>query len=208
MENKDKYILKYPEEDLVKILKNSGYHSEECEETDPEEEWPIAQPEVEDNDEETTKRKSSSIYTYDKWWRSSAVCIFIILLVYLSKTLIVIYLFKLLRLLHDRIDPTAKLLQKKPSDVENNKIRKRNTSGMPPIGAPSWCLNQDALKRFNRSNENIPIYDRDTDSKSDNCESDNHESSEEISNRNSSKKKKRKDKKKSKQKRNKRHKSK
>jgi hypothetical protein len=36
---KDKYILRYPEEDLVKILRDSSYHSEEWEETDPKEEW-------------------------------------------------------------------------------------------------------------------------------------------------------------------------
>ncbi|CAG8441354.1 2933_t:CDS:2 [Rhizophagus irregularis] len=35
---KDKYILRYPEEDLVKILRDSSYHSEEWEETDPKEE--------------------------------------------------------------------------------------------------------------------------------------------------------------------------
>ena len=64
IENKDKHILKYPEGDLVKILKDSGYHSEEWEETDPEEEWPIAQPE---DDEEAVKRNSSLVYTYDKW---------------------------------------------------------------------------------------------------------------------------------------------
>lgn len=88
IENKDKYILKYPEKDLVKILKNSGYHSEEKEETDPEEEWPTVQSAVvEDNIEQTIKRKSSSIYTYDKWWRSSAVCIFIILLVLFIKNI-------------------------------------------------------------------------------------------------------------------------
>jgi hypothetical protein len=33
LKGNDKYIRKYPEEDLVKILKNSGYHSEEWEET-------------------------------------------------------------------------------------------------------------------------------------------------------------------------------
>jgi hypothetical protein len=35
---------------------------------------------------------------------------------------------------------------------------------VPPIGVPSWCLNKDALERFNRSNVNIPVYDHDTDS--------------------------------------------
>ncbi len=73
---------------MVKILQDSGYHSEEWEETDPEEEWPTVQPAVIEGDEiieEAVKRKSSSIYIYDKWWRSSAVCIFIILLVLFIK---------------------------------------------------------------------------------------------------------------------------
>ena len=34
---------------------------------------------------------------------------------------------------------------------------------MPPIGVPSWCLNQDALEQFNYSNVNIPVYDYNTD---------------------------------------------
>jgi hypothetical protein len=33
---------------------------------------------------------------------------------------------------------------------------------VPPIGAPSWCLNENALERFNRSSADIP-YDHDTD---------------------------------------------
>jgi len=90
---------------------------------------------------------------------------------YLSKTLIVIYLFKLLRLLH-RIDP---LLTER---------RKVDTTSAPPIGAPSWCLKKEALERYNRSNDNIPIYDQ-TDDES------GHESNENGTNRtNSSKKKK------------------
>ncbi|CAB4390083.1 unnamed protein product [Rhizophagus irregularis] len=103
IENKNKYILRYPEEDLVKILKDSGYHSEEWEETDPEEEWPITQSAVVEDDEiieEAIKQKSSSIYIHNKWWRSPA----------------------LLRLLHDRIDPTVELLKKKPLTLKH-KIR-------------------------------------------------------------------------------------
>jgi len=70
----DKYINRYPEKDLVQILKESGYHSSEWEETDPEEDQQIA---VED--EVTTVEaveKKTSLYVYEKWWRSSAVCIF------------------------------------------------------------------------------------------------------------------------------------
>jgi hypothetical protein len=86
IEGKDKYILRYPEEDLVKILKDSGYHSEEWEETDPEEDWTVIRPAgVEDG--EAVKERTYSVYIYDKWWRSSAVCIFIILLVLFIKNI-------------------------------------------------------------------------------------------------------------------------
>lgn len=100
---KNKYISKYPEDDLVKILKNSDYHSEEWEETDPEDEWPIVQHEVtkkvkepvnpevlDENDpdswvekevviKEAVKKKTTSINIYGLWWRSPAVCIFIVI---------------------------------------------------------------------------------------------------------------------------------
>lgn len=51
---------------------------------DPKVDWPIIQPAVIEDDEiieEAIKEKSTSTYIYEKWWRSSAVCIFIILLV-------------------------------------------------------------------------------------------------------------------------------
>jgi hypothetical protein len=79
MEGNDKYIKKYPEKDLVHILKNSGYHSSEWEETDPEEDWPVLQPEIIEDESivvEAIKKKTTSLYIYEKWWRSSAVCIF------------------------------------------------------------------------------------------------------------------------------------
>jgi hypothetical protein len=37
LKSNDKYIRKFSKEDLVKILKNSGYHLEEWEETDSDE---------------------------------------------------------------------------------------------------------------------------------------------------------------------------
>lgn len=96
-------------------------------------------------------------------------------------------------------------LRKKPPTLERKKSRSRdNTSSVPPIGTPSWCLSQQALERFNRSNVNIPVYDCDTDNSQDNNDNDTEDESngeEEIPNRkSSSKKKKRKTKKKSKQK--------
>jgi hypothetical protein len=77
MKGGNQYIRKYPESDLVKILKDSGFHSSEWEETDQEE---INPEEIIDDDEivveETTKKKTTSLYIYEKWWRSSSVCIF------------------------------------------------------------------------------------------------------------------------------------
>ena len=67
MENNDKYIRKYPEKDLVRILKDSRYHSEEWEETDSDEEDDVST-------EQTTKEGTTSIHIYDTWWRSSEVC--------------------------------------------------------------------------------------------------------------------------------------
>ena len=84
-------------------MKETGYHSEEWEETDPESEWPVVIPaviekireplnpdddpdEIDPNDlelwlekdltvKEAVKNKTTSIYIYDKWWRSPGVCI-------------------------------------------------------------------------------------------------------------------------------------
>ncbi|CAB4461001.1 unnamed protein product [Rhizophagus irregularis] len=139
IENKNKYILRYPEEDLVKILKDSGYHSEEWEETDPEEEWPITQSAVVEDDEiieEAIKQKSSSIYIHNKWWRSPA----------------------LLRLLHDRIDPTVELLKKKPLTLKRKRAQssqsRYNTSNVPPIGVPN------KIKTFRHEDEKIEKTDK------------------------------------------------
>ena len=70
IEANDRFIRKYPEKDLVQILKNSGYHSSEWEETDLEDEWPIVQ--------EAVKNRTSSLVIYEKWWRSPAVCIYLL----------------------------------------------------------------------------------------------------------------------------------
>lgn len=66
---------------MVQILKESRYHSSEWEETDPED-WTILQPEViedETTEVEAIKEKTTSLYVYEKWWRSSSVCIFYII---------------------------------------------------------------------------------------------------------------------------------
>lgn len=60
-------------------------------------------------------------------------------------------------------------------------------TGMPPIGAPSWCLNKVALERLNRSTEEVPIYDWDSEDGSyngdDNYDDDNN-SPDDIDNNN------------------------
>jgi len=38
---------------------------------------------------------------------------------------------------------------------------------VPPIGAPSWCLSEEALTKFNRPTDDIPIYDYDTEEHND-----------------------------------------
>ncbi|PKY32701.1 hypothetical protein RhiirB3_532186 [Rhizophagus irregularis] len=42
-------------------------------------------------------------------------------------------------------------------------LDKTETASVPPAGAPSWCLNREALEKFNRLTKNIPVYDYDTD---------------------------------------------
>jgi hypothetical protein len=95
-------------------------------------------------------------------------------------------------LLHDRIDPTVEHLRKKQSTLKQKRIQRDKTTGVPPIGAPSWCLNREALRKFNRSVENIPVYDYDTDEEDIQDQNHNDDNNEEN---NSSKRKKRKTKK-------------
>ena len=68
IESNDGFICKYPEKDLVQILKDTGYHSDEWEKTDPEQEWPIIQEEVVEDDitvKEAVKKKQHH-YMYMK----------------------------------------------------------------------------------------------------------------------------------------------
>lgn len=51
-------------------------------------------------------------------------------------------------------------LRKKQPDWKQRRIqRDKNPAGVPPSGAPSWCLTRDALEKSNRSIDNIPTYD-------------------------------------------------
>jgi len=73
MQGRDKYIRRYPENELVQILKDSGYHSEEWEETD---------------DDDAT----SIVVIYERWWRSPAVRLFI-LLVLLQNIMLILFIY-------------------------------------------------------------------------------------------------------------------
>lgn len=68
------------------------------------------------------------------------------------------------RLLHNRIDPTVELLRKKQPILKQKRTNKnKTTTSVPPIGAPNWCLNEEALRRLGRSTDNIPSYDPEDD---------------------------------------------
>ncbi|PKC73390.1 hypothetical protein RhiirA1_451180 [Rhizophagus irregularis] len=178
IQNNDNYINRYPKKDLINILKETSYHLEEWEETDPEGEWPVTIPAVvekikepldpyDDPDEidinnlelwlekelivkEAVKTKTTSIYIYDKWWRSPELHL----------------------LLHKRIDPTVNLLRIKQTTLKYKRIDGNvQETGTPPNGAPSWCLNKAALERLNRSTE-VPIYDWDSENDSYNGDDD------------------------------------
>lgn len=194
MEGNDKYICKYPEEDLVRILKDSSYHSEEWEETDSEED---SDKENETTTEAATKEKKTSIHIYERWWRSSAVCIinisiFFVLLFTILLNNCLIYLLKLRRLLHDRIDPTVELLRKKQDQTKKKRVQRyKSVTTLPPKGAPSWCLTRQALEKLNRPMNNIPVYDCDTEDIQEEHDS-SHDTGNEYRNRVNSNKKKRK----------------
>lgn len=71
-------------------------------------------------------------------------------------------------------------LRKKPSKLKRRRIqRDRNPASVPPSGAPRWCLTKEALEKSNRSIENIPTYDCDTDHDDSHDDSENEEESRE-----------------------------
>lgn len=107
-------------------------------------------------------------------------------------------------MLHKRIDPAVELLRQKPQNLKTKRIEKyKSTNDQPPIGAPSWCLNEEALKRFNRPTNNIPVYDYDTAEESDNNNHNDIEDDNEEGNGPNSNKRKKKNQKKSKKRRHK-----
>jgi hypothetical protein len=68
-------------------------------------------------------------------------------------------------------------LRKKQPDLKQRRIQKdKNPASVPPSGAPSWCLTREALEKYNRSIENIPTYDYDTDDNISQDDTENEES--------------------------------
>ena len=93
MKGGDKYINRYPEKDLVQILKESGYHSSKWEETDLEEDLEEDQQEDDEITTVNAVEKKTSLYIYDIWWRFSSVCIFYNFYLYYYINANLIYLF-------------------------------------------------------------------------------------------------------------------
>ncbi|CAB4491856.1 unnamed protein product [Rhizophagus irregularis] len=117
-------------------FKKNSRTMDEWEETDSDEENDII------GEESAVKEKKMSIHIYKTWWRSSA----------------------LQRLLHDRIDLTVEKLRKKPRILKIKRVQRcKTTTSMPPVDTPNWCLTDEALKRFNRSTNEIPTYNYNTD---------------------------------------------
>ncbi|GET62646.1 hypothetical protein GLOIN_2v1488788 [Rhizophagus irregularis DAOM 181602=DAOM 197198] len=98
------------------------------------------------------------------------------------------------------------LLKKKPPNLKCKRVLdKTETVSVPPAGAPSWCLNREALEKFNRLTKNIPVYDYDTDESiiQDNNGADDDVDNNVVNNKNNNKRKKKKNKSKSKNKKSK-----
>ncbi|CAB4429269.1 unnamed protein product [Rhizophagus irregularis] len=169
-------VVKYLDSRSYKRLKEkTGYHSEEWEETDPESEWPVVIPAVIEKIREPLNPDDDpdEIDPND-------------LELWLEKDLTIKEALRLL--LHKRTDPTVNLLKTKQATLKYKRIDGYvHETGMPPIGAPSWCLNKVALERLNRSTEEIPIYDWDSEDGSyngdDNYDDDNN-SPDDIDNNN------------------------
>ncbi|GET67395.1 hypothetical protein GLOIN_2v1488788 [Rhizophagus irregularis DAOM 181602=DAOM 197198] len=98
------------------------------------------------------------------------------------------------------------LLRKKPPNLKCKRVLdKTETATVPPAGAPSWCLNREALEKFNCLTKNIPVYDYDTDESiiQDNNGADDDVDNNVVNNKNNNKRKKKKNKSKSKNKKSK-----
>ncbi|GBC17832.2 hypothetical protein GLOIN_2v1884425 [Rhizophagus irregularis DAOM 181602=DAOM 197198] len=82
----------------------------------------------------------------------------------------------LLCLLYDQIDLTVEKLMKKPRILKIKRVQKcKTTTSMPPVDIQNWCLTDETLKRFNRSTNEIPTYNYNTDQDEENDEYHNDE---------------------------------
>jgi hypothetical protein len=77
--------------------------------------------------------------------------------------------------------------------LKTKRVLQRRKTSTPPAGAPNWCLSTEALRKFNRSTNNIPLYDYDTeedDHRNNSENNENRESSENRENRENTRKRK------------------
>ena len=54
-------------------------------------------------------------------------------------------------------------MKKKQSQLKYKRAQEDQTTSVSPISTPSWCLNKEALDKFNCATDNILIYNYDID---------------------------------------------
>ena len=74
--------------------------------------------------------------------------------------------------------------------MKTKRVPQRCKTSTPPAGAPNWCLNTEALRKFNRLTNNIPLYDYDTEEDDHSNNSENNENRENRENRETTRKRK------------------
>ncbi|CAG8678351.1 8522_t:CDS:2, partial [Dentiscutata erythropus] len=116
----DKYIKRYPKKDLEKILNDTGYHSEEWEETDDEELMTTTT---------TTLLSSSAVARTTSSLSSSEA----------RPTII-----------DSDYDIVIRICKKQNKPRIRNIVSKIHREINPPKGAPSWTLSEEALISENR----------------------------------------------------------
>ena len=74
--------------------------------------------------------------------------------------------------------------------MKTKRVLQRCKTSTPPASAPNWCLNTEALRKFNRSTNNIPLYDYDSEEDDHSNNSENNENRESGNRENTRKRKK------------------
>jgi hypothetical protein len=81
-------------------------------------------------------------------------------------------------------------MRKKQPILKRKRVQTDKNTSVPPIGVPSWCLNEIALRKLNRTDRDIPIYDNSDDSDDENDNSDDERRRDESRERGNKKKRK------------------